>query len=60
MSSALDLWRILEKLGAEISNNMTTVKNMLKECLTLNFIPLKFTELQADKFLFNKIHTITN
>jgi hypothetical protein len=33
----------------EILNNLISVKNMLKECLTQNFIPTKLKELLAEK-----------
>jgi hypothetical protein len=42
MSSATDLWNVSEDFSVEILNNLNSVKNMLKECLNLNFIPMKF------------------
>lgn len=38
MSSIFHLQKVSENLGAEILNNMNSVKHMLKERLPLNFI----------------------
>lgn len=48
MSSAADLQNILVNSGTEILNNLNSMKNMLKECLSLNFIPMKCKELLAE------------
>jgi hypothetical protein len=48
-SSAVDLWNVLENFGMEILNTLNSVKNVLKEHLLLNFIPMKFKELLAEK-----------
>jgi hypothetical protein len=56
-SSALDLWNVLGHFGMEIVNNLNAVRNTIKECLSLIFIPMIFT-LRADKHwtgIFNKI-----
>jgi hypothetical protein len=57
--SAVDLRKVLENFGAEILNNFNLVKNMLKERLPPNFIPMKYKELLAEKsrerLLVNKI-----
>jgi hypothetical protein len=42
VSSAADLWNVLVNSGMEILNTLTSVENMLKEHLLLNFIPMKF------------------
>jgi hypothetical protein len=47
MSSAVDLWKVTENFSVEIQNN--SVKAIPRECLTLNFIPIKFKELLAMK-----------
>jgi len=38
ISLALELQSILENLGTKILNNLTIMKEVLDECLTLNFI----------------------
>jgi len=48
-SLAVDLWDVSEIFGTEILNNLNWVKNMLRVCLPLNFIPMKFKELLAEK-----------
>jgi hypothetical protein len=48
-SSAVDLWNVLGHFGIDILNSLNAVKNMIKECLPLNFIPMKFKELTADE-----------
>jgi hypothetical protein len=42
MSSAADIRNVSANFGADILNNLNSVKKMLKERLTLNFIPIKF------------------
>jgi hypothetical protein len=49
MSSAVDLWNVLELLGTEVLDNLNSVKNMLKEQLSLIFIPMKFKEILTEK-----------
>jgi len=45
-SAAVDLCNVLSQSDAAILN-MNTVKNILKECLPLNFMPIKFKQLRA-------------
>jgi hypothetical protein len=40
---------VSENFGAEILNSLISAENMLKERRTLNFVPMKFKELPADK-----------
>jgi hypothetical protein len=49
MSSAVDLWNVSELLGTEVLDNLNSVKNMLKEQLSLIFIPMKFQEILTEK-----------
>jgi hypothetical protein len=46
----------LNKLDMQILHKLNAVKNVLKERLNLNFIPMKFKELLTEKqgLLFNK------
>jgi hypothetical protein len=61
MNSAVDPQNVLENFGVEILNTLNLVKNMLQECVVLNFIPI-FEELFAGKcgegHLLNKIVVI--
>ena len=43
-SSAAGLRNLLENFGAEIVNNLDSVKNMLQKRLALNLIPMKCRE----------------
>jgi len=54
----LHLQSVLEHVGTEILNNLNTIRNMCNECLTLNFITIKFKELLAEKLRYNKIVAI--
>jgi hypothetical protein len=47
LSSAADLWKAIENFSVEIRNN--SMKAIPTECLTPNFIPIKFKELQVKK-----------
>jgi len=47
-SSAAELQNILVNYGTEFLNNLNSMKNMLKECLSLNFIPMKCKEPLAE------------
>jgi len=61
MNSTVVLQIVLENYGAEILNNLNSVKNALKWPLPLHIIPMEFKELLAEKFwgglIFNKIET---
>jgi hypothetical protein len=54
--------RSSENFGAEILNNLNSMKHMLNGRLPLNFIPMKYKVLLAEKrwerLLFNKTVTI--
>jgi len=50
MNSTIDLRNVLENFGVEILNTLNSVKNVLQECLVLNFIPVIFAELFAGKY----------
>jgi hypothetical protein len=62
MNSAVDLQNVLENFSVEILSTLNSMKNMLQECLVLNFIPMIFEELFAGKCeegqLLNKIVVI--
>jgi hypothetical protein len=47
MSSAVDRRNESENFGAEILNNLNTIKHMPNGYLPLNFIPMKYKELSA-------------
>jgi hypothetical protein len=47
VSSAVDLRNVSENFGADILNNLNSVKKMLKKGLPLSFIPMKFKEILA-------------
>jgi len=47
-SSAAELQYILVNSGTEILNNLNSMKNMLKDCLSPNFVPMKCKELLAE------------
>jgi hypothetical protein len=49
VNSTVDLQSVLESYGAEILNNLNSVKNALKWSLPLHIIPMKFKELLAVK-----------
>jgi hypothetical protein len=54
---------MLANVGMEFLNNLNSVSAFLKECLTMNFIPMKFKEIVVAKFwegfLVNKIVAIS-
>jgi hypothetical protein len=58
MSSAAELQNILVNSDTEILNNLNSMKNMLKECLSLNFVPKKCKELLAEN-IERVIHLIS-
>lgn len=39
----------MENFSAEILNNLISVKNMLRECLHMNLITMKFKEILVEK-----------
>jgi hypothetical protein len=45
----VDLQYVSEKFFEEILNNINSVKNMLQEHLTQNFIPMKDNKLLGEK-----------
>jgi hypothetical protein len=62
MNSIDDLRNISENFGAKVLNNFNVVKRALRECMHLNFMPIKFkeclTELLSEGLPFNKTVTI--
>ena len=50
MSSAIDLWNIVENFRPEILNNFSWEKQMLKTLIPVNLMPIKFKELLTQKF----------
>jgi hypothetical protein len=47
--SAVGLRNVSENFGLKILNNLNSVISMLEECVPPNLIPIKFTELSAEK-----------
>ena len=46
-NAAVDLCNVLSQFDVAILN-LNVVKNILKECLPLNFMPIKFKQLRAE------------
>jgi hypothetical protein len=49
MNSAVSPLNVSKNSGAEILNDLNSVKNMIEECLPLNSIPTKFKLFLAGK-----------
>jgi len=48
--SAVDLCNVFSQSDTAILNNLNAVKNILKKCLLLNFMPINFKQPRADKY----------
>ena len=49
MNLAVDFWVALEIFAVVILNNLHSMKDVLKECLPLNFTLMKFKEICTEK-----------
>jgi hypothetical protein len=57
MHAAAAVWNVSKNFGAEIVNDLNSVKSMLRERLPLNCISIKFKDFLAEK-LWEGFHLI--